>query len=182
MTLHPPMLDVHASWIDLPGGADASATWRWFNLRSWIDAASYETLLQHFVGDDSTSAPRILDMLTLAAEAITRSGAAAGRCMPGDVEWARRTGLALFGSALRQAEQSHHGGTDHALRALLPFLPPGERQLALLALPRESAEGEPAPSAPGLLPAGVASRPKIRRLLDLCRARVESTSTEGRSA
>ena len=175
--MHPPILDVHPSWIDLPGGTESSATWRWFNLRSWVDAHSYETLLRHFASDDSTSTPRTLGMLTLAAEAMTRSGAAARRCTPADVQWARRAGMALFGAALRHAGPTHRGGFEGAVRLLLPFLSPGERELTLLALPREPAGGEGAPSVLDLLPAGIASTAKINRLLDLCRARVAFPST-----
>jgi hypothetical protein len=177
MTLQPLSLDVHESWIDMHGQIETTAAWRFFNLRSWVDADSYETLLRYFLRDDCISASQILDVLCLAAEAVTRSGTGARRCTTSDVQWARRTGLALFGAALRDADDSRGQDMEGATRLLLPYLPNGEREMALLALPRECQGNHLSAPLQRNSRLSNISTDKIDRLLGLCRSRVTRSSS-----
>jgi hypothetical protein len=182
VTVHSSMLDVHESWVDLPGKVRTTAAWRYFNLRYWVDADSYEVLLRYLSRDDSIAASQVLDVLSLAAEAVTRSGLGARRCTSSDVRWARRTGLALFGAALRTTNGIQLRNAEGAARLLLPYLSDGEREVARLALPREGSHDHRIASKLRHSLLSKVSNDKIDRLLGLCRLRVVHATSAERSS
>ncbi|MDB5821267.1 MAG: hypothetical protein JWQ11_4907 [Rhizobacter sp.] len=173
--MHSPLLEIHASWMGLPPEIETSDTWRWLHLRHVIDSALYETLLLHCADISALTVHEILNVLFLSVEALTRNGDASERCDTVDVEWARRTGLALFGAALRL--NSDYGCIDRnaALRLMLSFMSQGERAVALLSLDRESSNLEPEPLTRGAMRPGPMTDVKLQRLIDLCRERIKST-------